>query len=151
MANPYAKYGMSDADFDKAFKGSVEVDVNVDEFMKEEVIPYGRSVSPVDSGGFAASWRIMKKAKNGRGVVGPTAWYSHFVEFGTGADKKQSRGKKGKRSKSGRRPVEVDKGDFRMLGPNTPTKALAPVQKTAEHFGGALKGGGVFIEGDGDD
>lgn len=141
MANPFSRFGMSDSDFNKALKGSVEVDAGIDKFMKEEGIPYGRSVSPVDTGGFAASWKVMKKAKNGRGLFGPTAWFSHFVEFGTGPDKKQSRGKKGKRDKKGRRPVEVTEGEFRLLGPNTPTKAAAPVQKTAEHFGGSLKGG----------
>ncbi|WP_078345122.1 HK97 gp10 family phage protein [Mycobacteroides chelonae] len=141
MGNPFARFGMSDSEFDKALRSSVEVDAGIDKFMAEEVIPYGRSVSPVETGNFAASWKIMKKAKNGRGVVGPTAWYSHFIEFGTGADKKQSRGKKGKRDKKGRRAVEVADGEFRLLGPNTPTKPLAPVQRTAEHFGGSLKGG----------
>lgn len=141
MGNPFARFGMSDSEFDKALRSSVEVDAGIDKFMAEEVIPYGRSVSPVDTGKFAASWKIMKKAKNGKGVVGPTAWYSHFVEFGTGPDKKQSKGKKGKRDKKGRRPVEVADGEFRLVGPNTPTKPLAPVQRTAEHFGGTLKGG----------
>ncbi|WP_228843180.1 HK97 gp10 family phage protein [Mycobacteroides abscessus] len=132
---------MSDSDFDKALKGSVEVDAGIDKFMAEEGIPYGRSVSPVDKGGFAASWKVMKKAKKGRGVFGPTVWYSHFVEFGTGTDKKRSRGKKGKRDQNGQRPIEVAEGEFRQLGPDTPTKAFAPVQKTAQHFGGSLKGG----------
>lgn len=141
MGNPFARFGMSDSEFEKHLRESAEVDAGIDKFMAEEVIPYGRSVSPVDTGKFAASWKIMKKAKNGKGVVGPTAWYSHFVEFGTGPDKKQSKGKKGKKGKKGRRAVEVAEGEFRLLGPNTPTKPLAPVQRTAEHFGGSLKGG----------
>lgn len=108
MANPLSKYGVSDDEFFEAIRESAEISNAINEFMENEVIPYGRSVSPVDTGTFAASWKVQKKASHGVGLVGPTAWYSHFVEFGTGEP--------------------------------GPTKAYAPVQKTAEHFGGNLKG-----------
>ncbi|WP_234788094.1 HK97 gp10 family phage protein [Mycolicibacterium setense] len=141
---------MSDAEFEKHLRGSAEVDSGINDFMVNEGIPYGKSVSPVETGKFAASWKVMKKAKNGRGVFGPTAWYSHFVEYGTGSDKKQSKGKKGNRSKSGKRTVDIEGGEFRNVGPDTPTKALAPVQKTASHFGGNLgdKDNGIALGGE---
>lgn len=138
--NPFARFGMSDAEFEKHLRESSEVDAGINDFMKNEAIPYAKSISPVETGKYAASWSVMKKAKNGRGLFGPKAWYSHFVEFGTGADKKQSKGKKGKRNKSGKRVVDID-GEFRAVGPNTPTKPLGIAQKTARHFGGDLKGG----------
>ncbi|ART69120.1 hypothetical protein BTO20_11480 [Mycobacterium dioxanotrophicus] len=148
MGNPFDKFGISDAELAKHIRESAEVDNGINEFMVNEAIPYAKSISPVETGKYAASWAVMKKAKNGKGVFGPKAWYSHFVEFGTGADKKQSKGKKGKRSKKGRRPVEVADGEIRELGPNTPTKALGIAQKVASHFGGQLKGGVVDLDGD---
>lgn len=141
MPNPFDRFGISDAELEKYIRESAEVDSGINDFMANEVIPYAKSVSPVEDGQYAASWAVMKKAKQGKGVVGPKAWYAHFVEFGTGSDKKQGKGKKGKRSKSGKRPVEVADGVFRSLGPNTPTKALGIAQKVAAHFGGSLKGG----------
>lgn len=146
-SNPFARFGMSDAEFEKHLRGSAEVDAGIDDFMVNEAIPYAKSISPVESGKYAASWAVMKKAKNGRGVFGPKAWYAHFVEFGTGADKKQSKGKKGKRSKKGNRTVNIE-GEFRDVGPNTPTKALGIGQKVASHFGGNLKGGGIGLGDD---
>lgn len=109
MANPLSKYGISDDEFMAAIRESAEISNEINRFMKDEVIPYGRSVSPVDTGNYAASWKITKKARHGVGKVGPTAWYSHLVEFGSGEP--------------------------------GPTKAHAPVQKTAEHFGGNLDTG----------
>lgn len=116
MANPFEKYGVTDEDIKKALRESAEVDAGINEFMTEQVIPYGRSVSPVDEGRYAASWKVMQKAKNGRGLVGPTDFKSHWIEFGTG-----------------------DPG---------PTRAAAPAQKTARHFGGDLKGGITAPGGD---
>lgn len=147
-SNPFARFGMSDAEFEKHLRGSAEVDAAIDDFMVNEAIPYAKSISPVETGKYAASWAVMKKAKNGKGVFGPKAWYSHFIEFGTGSDKKQSKGKKGKRSKKGKHPVEVADNEFRSVGPNTPTKALGIGQKVASHFGGNLKGGVVDIGDD---
>lgn len=85
MGNPFAKFGVSDSEVAKALRESAEVDAGLNEFMKNEIVPYGRSISPVDSGKYAASWKIIKKAKKGRGVVGPTDFKAHWVEFGTGS------------------------------------------------------------------
>lgn len=148
MANPFDKFGISDSELAKHIRSSAEVDAGINKFMENVGVPYGKSISPVESGKYAASWKVMVKAKNGHGAFGPTAWYSHFIEFGTGEDKKRSQGKRGKRDKSGDRVVEIDDGEFRAVGPNTPTKALGIAQKVASHFGGDLKGGGIEVTGD---
>lgn len=115
MANPFSRFGVSDSEIAKALRESAEVDATLNEKMENEIVPYGRNASRVDEGRYAASWKVIKKAKNGRGVVGPTDFKAHWIEFGTGAP--------------------------------GPTKAYAPVQKTAEHFGGDLTSG-VSVGGD---
>ena len=109
--NPFAKFGVSDSEVSKALRESANVDAGINEFLTNQVIPYGRSMSPpkVVSGKYAASWKIIKKAKKGRAVVGPTDFKAAWLEFGTGAP--------------------------------GPTTAFAPVQKVVEHFGGDLKTG----------
>lgn len=109
MGNPFRELGVSDAEVEKALRESAEVDNELNRFMKEEVVPYWKSVSPVRSGKYAASIKVTKKAKNGKGVVSATDWKAHFVEFGTGEP--------------------------------GPTKAFAPGEKTAQHFGGTLDTG----------
>lgn len=120
MSNPFAKFGISDSELAKHIRASAESDAAVNEFMSEQVIPYGRSVSPVDHGSYAASWKVIKKAKNGRGVVGPTDWKAHFIEDGTKADPSTSKSR---------------------FGPDTPTPEFAPVAKTVAHFGGTMERG----------
>lgn len=83
--NPFAKFGVSDAELAKHIRESAEADAAINEFMEKEVVPYGRSVSPVESGKYAASWKVMKKAKNGRGLVGPTSSIAAIIEYGSGA------------------------------------------------------------------
>ncbi len=150
MANPFSDYGISDEEVAKAIRESVEVNAGIDEFVEKEVIPFARSISPVDTGKYAASWKLKKKAKGGKAIVGPTAWYAHLIEFGTGADKKNRKHVNNKRPQEGRknvpgagdsRIVEMEPGVFRELGPDTPTPAFAIVQKVAERFGGTYKGG----------
>lgn len=136
MANPFSEYGVSDAEVAKAIRESVEVNAGIDEFVEKELVPFARSISPVDSGKYAASWKLKKKAKNGKALAGPTVWYSHLIEFGTGADKKFR-----KPNKRGKHAVETAPGVFEELGPNTPTPAFGIAQKVAERFGGSYKGG----------
>lgn len=149
MANPFSGLGISDEEVARAIRESVEVNAGIDEFVEKEVIPFARSISPVDSGKYAASWKLKKKAKGGKAVVGPTAWYAHIIEFGSGADKKNRTHVNDKRPREGRknvpgpgdsRIVDMD-GEFRELGPNTPTPAFGIAQKVAERFGGTYKGG----------
>ena len=149
MPNPFSEFGISDEEVAKAIRESVEVNTGIDEFVEKEVIPFARSISPVDTGKYAASWKLKKKAKNGKAVVGPTAWYAHIIEFGSGADKKNRVHVNDKRPREGRknmpgpgdsRIVDMD-GEFRELGPNTPTPAFGIAQKVAERFGGSYKGG----------
>jgi len=149
MANPFSEFGISDAEVAKAIRESVDVNLGIDEFVEKEVIPFARSISPVETGKYAASWKLKKKAKGGKAIIGPTAWYAHLIEFGTGADKKNRVHVNDKRPKEGRknvpgagdsRIVEMD-GEFREVGPNTPTPAFGIAQKVAERFGGSYKGG----------
>ncbi|GAA2436149.1 HK97 gp10 family phage protein [Mycolicibacterium llatzerense] len=149
MANPFSGYGVSDEEVAKAIRESVEVNLGIDEFVEGELIPFARSISPVDSGKYAASWKLKKKAKNGKALAGPTVWYSHLIEFGTGADKKNRVHVNDKKPREGRknvpgpgdsRIVDMD-GEFAELGPDTPTPAFGIAQKVAERFGGTYKGG----------
>ncbi|MFL0172417.1 HK97 gp10 family phage protein [Mycobacterium sp. SMC-13] len=149
MANPFRDLGVSDAEVEKAIRESVAVNLGIDEFVEKELIPFARSISPVDSGKYAASWKLKKKAKNGKAVAGPTVWYAHLIEFGTGADKKNKRHVNKKRPKEGRRNVPgpgdsriiETGGEFLEVGPDTPTPAFGVAQKVAERFGGTYKGG----------
>lgn len=150
MPNPFSEFGISDAEVEKAIRESVEVNAGIDEFVEKQVIPFARSISPIDSGKYAASWKLKKKAKGGKAVVGPTAWYAHIIEFGSGADKKNRKHVNNKQPKHGRknvpgpgdsRIVEMGDGEFREFGPDTPTPAFAIAQKVAERFGGTYKGG----------
>lgn len=143
MANPFSEYGVSDEEVARAIRESVEVNAGIDEFVEGELIPFARSISPVDSGKYAASWKLKKKAKNGKALAGPTVWYSHLIEFGTGADKKFKKSKSGNKIKKNAdtHTVEVAPGVFAELGPNTPTPAFGVAQKVAERFGGTYKGG----------
>ena len=119
-------------------RSEAEVDAAINDFMQDEVVPYWRSQSPVDSGKYAASVKVVKKAKRGKGKVAATVWYAHFVEYGTGAD---SKGKDGRKV--------LTKRGFRLLPKDTPTTADAPGQKTAQHFGGTIgAGGGVQFDGE---
>lgn len=145
MPNPFSEFGVSDEDIARAIRADANIQVGIDEFVEKEVIPFARSISPVKTGKYAASWKLKKKAKNGFALVGPTAWYSHFIEFGTGADKKFKKSKSGnkikKKSKTETHTVETAPGVFREFGPNTPTPAFGVAQKVAERFGGTYKGG----------
>ena len=140
MGNPFSKFGVSDRDLAIAIRSSAEVDAGINKFMREQAIPYAKSISPVDDGDYAASWEVMVPARNGRGVFGPKVWYAHIVEFGSGPDKRIRKPPR-KGLKTGVRAVRTGDDQYRTVGPNTPTKAMGIAQKVAEHFGGSLKGG----------
>ena len=84
MGNAFSKFGLSDAELQKQISESVEVDAGLDKFMAEEVVPYWKSVSPVRSGKYAASVKVVKKARGGKGKVAATDFKAHWIEFGTG-------------------------------------------------------------------
>lgn len=121
--NPLRKFGISDDELAKAIKSDAKVNEAVKQ-EAEEIAAYWRGVSPVDSGDYAASVKVQGKVRDGRAVVGTKHWKAHMIEFGTGPDTK--------------------KGS--KFGPDTPTPAFAPGQKTAEHFGGNLTDGGIEVE-----
>ena len=108
MGNPFEKFGITDEELKQAISESAEVDAELNRFMTDEVVPYWKSVAPVDEGRYAASVKVTKKAKGGKGEVAATDYKAHWVVFGTGEP--------------------------------GPTKAAAPGEKTAQHFGGSLDG-----------
>lgn len=104
---------------------SAEVKQGLEAFGKQ-VVEVWRSYSPVRSGRYAASVRVLKRFRsNGLpGVkVGATSKRAHFIEYGTGADDK------------GESPRYVPALGV-QVSKDTPTPAFAPRAKTAAHFGG---------------
>lgn len=80
---------MSDPDFRAILdqiKASAEVDAGIDEFMKNELVPFWKSHpdTPVDSGAYAASIKVVQKARRGTGKVRATDFKAAWIEFGTG-------------------------------------------------------------------
>lgn len=138
-SDAFKKFGISKQELEEMIRASAEVDSEMNDFMANEIVPYWKSVSPRDSSTYAASVKVTKKAKGGKGKVGATAWYAHFVEFGTGADSKGPETRK----------VKTSQG-WKTLPKDTPTRAFAPGEKTAQHFGGNLDKGGISFDG-GDD
>lgn len=86
MGNPFKKFGMSDDEFRAAVLGAAEVDAGIDAFMRDELVPYwkGHPDVPVDSGAYAASIKVVKKARRGKGKVRATDHKAAWIEFGTG-------------------------------------------------------------------
>ncbi len=85
MGNPLEKLGISDDELAEAIARDADVNARLNEFMTGEVVPYWKSVSPVRTGKYAASVKVLKKAKGGKGRVGATDFKAHWIEFGTGA------------------------------------------------------------------
>jgi len=85
MANPFSKIGLTDAEFREALANAAEVDAGLQQFMAKEVVPYWRSIAPVDEGEYAASIKVARKARRGKGKVRATDYKAAWIEFGTGA------------------------------------------------------------------
>lgn len=119
MPNPFSEYGVSDEEVAKAIRESAEVDVELRKFA-EEVVEVWRANSPIRTGEYAASVKVLK-VRHGKAVVGTRYWKAHMIEYGTGPDTK----------------------DGSRFGPNTPTPEFAPGAKTAAHFGGTLDETGI--------
>lgn len=105
------------AEIERKIRADAELKVKSKD-LADEVRDHWRSVSPVDSGEYAASVHVEKrKDRNGlpHWWVGTRDWKAHFIEYGTGSDPD------GTNSKFGR---------------DTPTPEFAPAAKTAHHFGG---------------
>ncbi|BBU22159.1 HK97 gp10 family phage protein [Mycobacterium xenopi] len=120
MSYGFDRFGVSDAEIEAAIAASAEVDAQLNAFMENEFVPAARNNAPIDHGAYAAGIKVTKQARGGKGQVGATHWTSHFIEYGTGSD-----------------PA----GTHSRFGPNTPTPEFAPMQKTAEQFGGTLDDG----------
>lgn len=128
-SDAFKQFGISKDELEEMIRSEAAVDSELNDFMEKEVVPYWKSVSPRDTSNYASTVKVTKKAKKGKGKVGATAWYAHFVEYGTGADSKGPETRK----------VETKQG-WKTLPKDTPTKAAAPGEKTAQHFGGTTSG-----------
>lgn len=98
--------------------------------LGEQAVEYWRSVSPVRTGKYAASVRVLRSfTVNGvPGVkVGSTSNRAGLIEYGTGSDTKGDKDPRYVPALG----VQVSK--------DTPTPAFAPRAKTAAHFGGDEK------------
>lgn len=136
-SDAFKRFGISKQELEEMIRAEGEVNAELNDVMANEIVPYARSLAHVDSGHYAAGIKVTKKAKNGKGRVAATAWYSHLVEFGTKADSKGPE----------QRRVKI-KGQWRTLPKDTPTRAQGVMEKTAQHFGGTLKGVQIDTEGD---
>lgn len=86
MGNPFRSLGMSDKEFAEALASAAEVDAGLNAFMRNELVPALKNHPdmPVDSGALAASVKVVKKARRGKGKVRATNYKAAFIEFGTG-------------------------------------------------------------------
>ena len=84
MKDSLRRLGITEQELREAIANEADINAAINDFMANEVVPYARSVAPVRSGKYAAGIKITQKARRGVGVVAATAWYSHFVEDGTG-------------------------------------------------------------------
>ena len=84
MADMLKKLGISDKELLDAIAADGKINAALNDEMKE-IVDYWKSVSPVDTGRYAASVKVIKKAKRGKGKVGATDFKAHWIEFGTGA------------------------------------------------------------------
>jgi len=86
MANAFARFGITDDQFAKLLTSASEVDAGLQQFMRDEVVPAWKNHpdTPVDSGAYAASIKIVRKARYGKGAVAATDYKAHWIEFGTG-------------------------------------------------------------------
>ena len=103
------------AEIERHSRAAADVRVGSEEFA-DEVRDHWRSISPVDTGEYAASVHVEKR-KDRDGLphywVGTRDWKAHFIEYGTEADSSDSKS---------------------PFGPNTPTPEFAPAAKTEAHF-----------------
>lgn len=116
MPNPLRDLGISDADLQREIESSAQVQVAKVK-RAEEVAAFAKSIAPLDTGEYAAGIEV-RKTKTGKVRVVATAWYSHFIEYGTGPD-----------AEPGSR-----------FGPDTPTPEFAVFAKAAAAFGGTAEG-----------
>lgn len=121
--NPLAKLGVSDEELAEAIRSSAEVRAEKKR-VAQQMAEYAKSISPVDSGSYASKWKV--EDRKGRTRVVNRSRRAHLIEYGTGPD-----------SKGGER--YVPRAGV-QLGPDTKTPAFAVGEKTANKFGGTLKG-----------
>jgi hypothetical protein len=82
------RFGLTDAELEKLIRSQAEVDAGINEFMAKTLVPAARamaaSLGAVDTGAYAASIKVSKKARNGVGMVTAGRFTAAFIEYGTG-------------------------------------------------------------------
>lgn len=86
MSRGFRRLGVTDEELARLINNAAEVDAGLQRFMTKEVVPAWKNHpdTPVDSGDYAASIKVTKKARRGRGAVAATDYKAHWIEFGTG-------------------------------------------------------------------
>lgn len=85
MSDAFRRFGISSEQLQQMIAADAAVEVGVNEFMANEVVPYWRSQAPVDSGKYAASIKVVRKSRRGKGKVRATDYKAAWIEFGTGS------------------------------------------------------------------
>ena len=90
----FEKFGVSDAQVEAAIANDAKVNAELNKKMEREIVPFWRALTPMlkgqrgadkrTPGAARASVKVTRRARGGRGQVGMTVWYAHFLEFGTG-------------------------------------------------------------------
>lgn len=85
MSDALRRMGISAKELQEMISRDANVDAELTEFMAKEVVPYWKSIAPKGySKKYAASVKVTKKARRGKGAVGATDFKAHWIEFGTG-------------------------------------------------------------------
>jgi hypothetical protein len=77
MANSLSQFGVDDDELQAAIAASAQVNAGVNAKMAE-IVQVWRSNTPVDAGKAAASVKIVKKARGGKGRVAMTDFKAHW-------------------------------------------------------------------------
>lgn len=93
MSKAFDRFGISEDQLQQMINDNAQVDAGLNRLMAE-VVAYWKSISPVRTGKYAASVKITKKARNGRGEVGATDFKAHWVEDGTNGIRESAPGQK---------------------------------------------------------
>lgn len=86
MSDPLARLGISREDFVEAMARDGKINAALNEFMEKEIVPFAKGIAPKGKSlAYAASIKVVKKARRGKGRVAATDFKAHWIEFGTGA------------------------------------------------------------------
>lgn len=84
MADGLSRLGITPDELRQAIAQDGKVNAALNDFMDKDVVAYARSMAPVDSGAYAASIKVIRKSRRGKGRVSATNYKAAWIEFGTG-------------------------------------------------------------------